>query len=299
MTMTVLLGADAEARKSRPVTLDPTSTASMAFVVVATECRDHWRTNEALLLESRAMPHLHQTRVGIRRLRSSFSLFRPLLDAVPGAFDVAHRLRTLALPLGPARDLDVLLTGPLADRLDTGQVAHLTGAREAAYDRVVTILRSSEWADAGHALDALLAGTTWPRVDDPPVRELAGRALEKRWHRVVGPVDRLAAMAPYARHRVRIEAKKLRYGCEFFASLYAVDTPRVVTDSGAELTGPVAFAWHVEQVQTALGAVNDHATADGLLRSVGSAAPAVDEHHLVDDAVDAVRALAALEPFWH
>jgi len=112
MTMTVLLGADAEARKSRPVTLDPTSTASMAFVVVATECRDHWRTNEALLLESRAMPHLHQTRVGIRRLRSSFSLFRPLLDAVPGAFDVAHRLRTLALPLGPARDLDVLLTAP-------------------------------------------------------------------------------------------------------------------------------------------------------------------------------------------
>ena len=46
------------------------------------------------------MPHLHQTRVGIRRLRSSFSLFRPLLDQVPGAFDVAHRLRTLALPLG-------------------------------------------------------------------------------------------------------------------------------------------------------------------------------------------------------
>jgi len=299
MTMTVLLGTDAEARKSRPVTLDPTSTASTAFVVVVTECTDHWRTNEALLLESRAMPHLHQTRVGIRRLRSSFSLFRPLLDAVPGAFDVAHRLRTLALPLGPARDLDVLLTGPLVDGLDTEQVAHLAGAREAAYDRVAAILRSSEWADAGHALDALLAGAPWPGVDDSPVRELAGDALEKRWHRVVGPVDRLAAMAPYARHRVRIEAKKLRYGCEFFASLYAVDTPRVVTDSGAELAGPAAFAWHVEEVQTALGAVNDHATADGLLRSVGSTAPAVDEHHLVDDAVDAVRALAALEPFWH
>jgi len=297
--MTVLLGTDAEARKSRPVTLDPTSTASTAFVVVVTECTDHWRSNEALLLESRAMPHLHQTRVGIRRLRSSFSLFRPLLDAVPGAFDVAHRLRTLALPLGPARDLDVLLTGPLVDGLDTEQVAHLAGAREAAYDRVAAILRSSEWADAGHALDALLAGAPWPGVDDSPVRELAGDALEKRWHRVVGPVDRLAAMAPYARHRVRIEAKKLRYGCEFFASLYAVDTPRVVTDSGAELAGPAAFAWHVEQVQTALGAVNDHATADGLLRSVGSTAPAVDEHRLVDDAVDAVRALAALEPFWH
>ena len=296
---TPLLGTDAEARKSRPVTLDPTSTASAAFVVVATECVDHWRTNEALLLESRAMPHLHQTRVGIRRLRSSFSLFRPLLDQVPGAFDVAHRLRTLALPLGPARDLDVLLTGPLVDGLGTDQVAHLAAARETAYDRVLTILRSGEWADAGFALDALLAGAPWPGLDDPSVIELAGQALEKRWRRVVGPVDRLAAMAPQARHRVRIEAKKLRYGCEFFASMYAVDTPHVVTDSGVELIGPLAFAWHVEQVQTALGAVNDHATADGLLRSVGSAAPAVDEHHLVDDAVDAVRALAALDPFWH
>ena len=296
---TPVLGTDAEARKSRPVTLEPMSTASAAFVVVATECIDHWRANEALLLQSRAMPHLHQTRVGIRRLRSSFSLFRPLLDQVPGAFDVAHRLRTLALPLGPARDLDVLLTGPLVDGLGPDQVAHLAAAREAAYDRVLTILRSGEWADAGFALDALLAGALWPGSDDPPVREIAGHALEKRWRRVVGPVDRLAAMAPQARHRVRIEAKKLRYGCEFFASMYAVDTPHVVTDSGVELIGPLAFAWHVEQVQTALGAVNDHATADGLLRTVGSAAPAVDEHHLVDDAVDAVGALAALDPFWH
>lgn len=296
--MTVWLGADADARKSRPVWLDPESTASAQLVVVASECSEHWRSNEALLLTSRAMAHLHQTRVGIRRLRSSFSLFRPLLREVPGAFDVAHRLRTLALPFGPARDLDVLLTGHLVDSLDAGQVAHLVAAREAAYDRVLMVLRSSDWADAGHALDALVTGAPWPGATDPPVRDVAGQALHKRWHRVVGPVDRLSSMTPQARHRVRIEAKKLRYGCEFFASLYSVDAARVVSGPGEERTRPLAFAWHVEQVQTALGAVNDHATADGLLRSVGSAAPAVDEPHLVHDAVAAVRALAALDPFW-
>ena len=52
-------------------------------------------------------------------------------------------------------------------------------------------------------------------------------------------------------------------------------------------------------MQTALGAVNDHAIADDLLRSVGSAAPGVDEHRLVDKAVDAVRSLAQVPPFWH
>ena len=299
MTGPVPLGADAEARKARAVVLDPSSTASEAFVVVATECTDHFSTNARLLLESRAMPHLHQTRVGIRRLRSSFSLFRPLLRDVPGAFLVAHRLRALALPFGPARDLDVLLSGPLVDDLDAAQVNRLRADREAAYDAVHAILRSPDWADAARSVDGLVLLAPWPGVADPRLPDLAAAALEKRWHRVVGHADRLAAMAPLERHRVRIEAKKLRYGCEFFASVYADDALSVVTDGGAELAGPLAFAWHVEQVQTALGAVNDHATADGLLRSVGSAAPAVDEHRLVEEAVDAVRSLAELRPFWH
>lgn len=298
MGVQVLLGAEAEARKSRPVTLDATSTASAAFVVCATECTDQWSTNAALLLESRAMPHLHQTRVGIRRLRSSFSLFRPLLRDVPGAFSIAHRLRALALPFGAARDLDVLLSGPLVDDLDDEQVTRLVADREAAYDVVHAILRSPDWADAVRSVRGLVLLAPWHGVDDLPVRDLADRSLEKRWHRVVGHVDRLAAMDPSGRHRVRIEAKKLRYGCEFFASLYPTDSPTVVTGSGEELAGPLAFAWHVEQVQTALGAVNDHATADGLLRAVGSAAPAVDEHRLVEEAVEAVRSLRAIRPFW-
>ena len=298
MGVAVELGADAEARKARPVTLDATGTASEAFVVVARECTDHWRTNAGLLLGSRAMPHLHQTRVGIRRLRSSFSLFRPLLCEVPGAFVMAHRLRALALPFGSARDLDVLLSGPLVDDLDDEQVARLVADREAAYDVVHAILSSPDWADAARSLDGLVLLAPWHGVADPPVRDLAAQALEKRWHRVVGRVDRLAAMPPTARHRVRIEAKKLRYGCEFFASLYPADGPVVLTGSGEQLSGPLAFAWQVEQVQTALGAVNDHHTADDLLRAVGSAAPEVDEHRLVADAVETVRSLAALDPFW-
>ena len=299
MRLPVDLGADAQARKAQPVTLDPAQTASQAWVVVATECIEHWRTNEALVLRSRAMPHLHQTRVGIRRLRSSFSLFRPLLGHVPGAFLVAHRLRALALPFGVARDLDVLLTGALVGDLDGDQVARLAADREAAYDTVLAVLVSPQWADASRSLDGYLLLAPWPGVPDPPVLELAARALEKRWHRVVGRVGSLAAMTPPERHRVRIEAKKLRYGCEFFASLYPDDGLEVVTGTGDELTGALAFAWHVEQVQTALGAVNDHATADGLLRSVGSAAPDVDEHRLVEEAVDAARSLAEVPPFWH
>jgi CHAD domain-containing protein len=104
-------------------------------------------------------------------------------------------------------------------------------------------------------------------------------------------------MSPAERHLVRIEAKKLRYGCEFFASLHP-DTPHGVTASGESLPRPLAFGRQAEQVQTALGLVNDHATAEHLLVGVGSHAPSVDEHRLVGEAVEAVRALATLDPFW-
>ena len=293
------LGTDAVPRKARAVTLTPDEPASVAFVAIATECVEHWRTNEALLLDSRAMPHLHQTRVGIRRLRCAFSLFRPLLRDVDGAKDVAHRLRTLALPFGPARDLDVLLAGHLVATLDGRQVTRLWEARETAYDGVLSVIRSPEWADAGHELDLLLASAHWGLTDDPPVRPLADAALDRRRHRVVGHAKRVARMSPARRHRVRIEAKKLRYGCEFFASLHDVDTPEVTTADGEVLVGALAWAWHVERVQSALGALNDHHTADHRLRTVGARAPSIDEQALLDAGVAAVRDLAAVPPFWH
>ena len=79
------LGADAEARKAAPgharpdVARHPRRSSSSPPSASTTGA-----PTRRCLLESRAMPHLHQTRVGIRRLRSSFSLFRPLLRDVAG-----------------------------------------------------------------------------------------------------------------------------------------------------------------------------------------------------------------------
>ena len=298
MSSEVDLGTDAVPRKSRPIVLDPDMNPTRAFFVVATECTEHWRTNEALLVHSRAMPHLHQTRVGIRRLRSAVSLLRPVLGRSSPVVDAAHRLRELALPLGLARDLDVILAGDVLQGSHKRQVARLWAAREAAYDEVLHVLGTKKWAKTRRAMDRALAELDARTSTDTSVTEVAGRALDKRWHRVAGVHDHVAAMTPAERHRVRIEAKKFRYGCEFFASLYAGDEPQVVTNGGEELTGPLAYAWHVENVQTALGAVNDHHTAEELLSSVGATSPAVDEEALVAEGVAACHRLAAVEPFW-
>ncbi|MBK8729145.1 MAG: CHAD domain-containing protein [Tetrasphaera sp.] len=54
---------------------------------------------------------LHQTRVGLRRFRSALSLFRRALDD-PQVEWLGDEVRELALPLGDARDLDVLMAEP-------------------------------------------------------------------------------------------------------------------------------------------------------------------------------------------
>lgn len=303
MSTTVDLGTDALPRKARPIALDPGMTATQAFVAVATECVEHWRTNEALLVHSRAMPHLHQTRVGIRRLRCAVSLFGPVLERHSPVVSAAHRLRELALPFGHARDLDVLLAGDILEGRHEREVAGLWAARQSAYDEVLHVLHRKRWSRASGALDRALVGVPWQLGDDPPVAELAAAALEKRWRRVAGKHDELPSMTPAQRHRVRIEAKKLRYGCEFFASLYPDDADaghalRVETSAGEVLTGPLAYAWYVEDVQSTLGAVNDHHIADTLLRSVGAGAPDVDEAALVEAGIQACERLAAIEPFW-
>lgn len=287
-----------EVRKARLPELEGTETASEAFVVIARECVDQWQSNEALLRSSRAMPHLHQTRVGIRRLRCAFSLFRPALREAPEGADIIHRLRALALPFGTARDLDVLLAGPLVETLKHGQVATLEASRERAHDQVATILGSADWLQMRLDLAAFLNAAPWGLTSDPPIHDVAGAALDKRWRRVVKRGALLAELPAHERHEVRIESKKLRYGCEFFSSLYAVDTPRVLTPKGVELVGPAAFGSVVEELQGTLGVLNDHATADLLLQSVGARAPGLDEEALTAEAVAAYTALAALRPFW-
>lgn len=303
MSTLVDLGTDALPRKARPILLSAGMSARTAFAVVATECTEHWRTNETRLVHSRAMPHLHQTRVGIRRLRSAVSLFRPVLEKQSPVVEAAHAIRELALPFGHARDLDVLLAGEVLDGRHEHEVVSLWQARRAAYDEVLHILGRPRWRRASASFDRALLAVPWLLGDDPPVGELAANALEKRWRRVAGQHDHIAEMSPAERHRVRIEAKKLRYGCEFFASLYpqasdAGSGLRVETSSGEVLTGPLAYAWYVEDVQSALGAVNDHHIADTLLRSVGASAPEVDEAALVNEGIAACERLAALEPFW-
>ncbi len=84
--------------------------------------------------------------------------------------------------------------------------------------------------------------------------------LRKRGKLLRGKAAPTAPATARVRHRVRIAAKKVRYAAEFFQSLYPLRRVRPYVDA---LTG----------LQDALGALNDVAVADGLLRQLADAHP--------------------------
>lgn len=224
---------------------------------------------------------VHQLRVGVRRLRSAFALFRDLLPEEPVA-GLRGELRWLGGELGPARDLDVFVTetlDPLAARFpDDASLKRLREAaqerRDQAYDRVRAALHSRRYSELALRLGGFVASRSWraqPLTPGSaqlfaPARTTAGALLARR-HRRIRRRARTATTAR-ERHALRIRVKKLRYACEFFASLYPDRHPKRMIRNLARL-------------QDVLGHLSDRVVAERVLDDVLAhlGPEARSEHH--------------------
>ncbi|WHO37963.1 CHAD domain-containing protein [Sphingobium sp. AP49] len=252
-----LLGAAVEAHKADPVTLDRMITTAAAFRQIALACIRHYRLNEALLLDTWRPAALHQMRVSLRRLRASFTIFKPILDPVR-ADHFSRALRGRFAILGEARNIDVLL-----DHCPTHNLRdEIMAARSQAYAHVKDELMS----DAGRRLmlDLLewLMDGDWlklsPRTHlrDTMAADFAGAVLDRQRKRFKKHGKMLKTGSDEERHRVRKDAKKLRYASEFFTTLFG--TVRQQRRYGQ-------FIEALEDVQDQLGILNDHSTARELI----------------------------------
>lgn len=276
--------------KAERVRLDPAMKASEAFLRIAQACLRHYRLNEALLLEQYEPKALHQARVAVRRLRSALTLFKPiLLEADVQRFQ--DELRWLAGMLGEARDLDVL-----AERVeDEAARQSLADAREAAHRRVGEWLRSArvrmllvdlaEWL----ALGAGCGGDA-----DAPATDFAASRLRRFRGKVHKGGRDMAKLPDDARHQVRKDAKKLRYGTEFFTDLFPASGQR---------RRHRAFVDALEALQERLGDLNDLVSAPDLLEQHGLARDTAlglkRKKKLVAGAADAHAELADARKFWN
>lgn len=251
------------ASKADRLRLDKHMTAGEAFGAIVHACLRHFGLNAPLVVERSLPEALHQARVALRRLRSALSLFKQVV-ADEAYAELKAELQELSQVLGQARNLDVYLS----DQVENGQprpddepgrepfLAEIERRRRAAYEDVIArlkspafgalLLRLVEWTEAG----------TWrtgtepdaAKARDRAVRRVAARLLQKRHRRVLRRGRHLAALDPHARHRVRIEAKKLRYASEFFAGL--ARRPKIIRRHEH-------FVAALEELQEALGALND------------------------------------------
>lgn len=286
-----LIEARPGSRKAEPITLADDMTAGEAFRTIAHGCLRHLRVNEDVLLERRDADALHQARVAIRRLRSAMSLFGDLLR--DDRFEsIKAELKRLSEPLGRARNLDIFLSETLpAERSRHPEdlqllnlEKHFESRRTEAYAIVVQRLRSDEWRQFVLDLVAWINAGPWLSEGDrarrdQPVPAFASAVLDK-WSRRVKKRGRdLAALSADERHRVRIATKKLRYGAEFFASLYP----------GKKATKHrKAFLVALSSLQDHLGVLNDIASSPALLYELTG--PDADEARpLTDRFVEAAK----------
>lgn len=285
-------GEEVAVTKARPIALDPDADAREGFAAVASACIHHFRLNEPLLLGAGTVEALHQSRVALRRLRSSFSSFKHLLAADPRGDLLGEELRWLAGALGTVRDLDVLIPkidGQARRRLADARVVALADARIAldslrARELMIDL---AEWL----AIGAWRMRPAEPLLASEPVRTIARDILKRHRKRLKKRGHRLARLGDHARHKARIEAKKLRYAAEFFASLWTSKKAKARHDR---------FLEALEKLQNRLGELNDRATAVGLLERYGIEMPAPDQSDkkLLGKAAKAYDQLMDIKPFW-
>ena len=304
------------AHKFEPPTLDPHLDAGQAFQAVARACLRQVATN-AERLRHRASPEvIHQLRVGLRRLRSLITSFKQVVaDARLPA--IKAELKWLTGELDAARNLDVLLHGDyraaVAQKEDAeglkGLGVRLRGARRMAYVRAAGAVESERFRRL--LLDLLVWIETGPWTiaektaarRERPIRRFAADELSRRRRKIAKRGAGLRALDPEGRHKLRIEAKKLRYAADAFAGIY--QRPKRAR----------AFIEALKRLQDDLGELNDIIVGERLAHEA-AASPGRSEtdsafvagritgaQHarigpLTDRAEAAIAAFADARPFW-
>jgi len=256
--------------KSLPSSIVRGMSPGEAFRSLALSCLLQLQRNERGAIDGQDPEYVHQARVAIRRLRSCFRVFAPVL--FPKFVSLyGPRWGALARQLGGARDWDVFLVETLAPleeafpgNADLARLREKSQAIQSAAQASASVALSRR--DYSQLLLAFSAALF--RVEPPTIelkdaagvgrmglRKFAVRCLKKRAEAVKKLAHKPSGLNDEQRHRLRIAFKKLRYALEFFTPLL----PRKRLKRYQE--GLVT-------IQDLLGRLNDQVTAERLIREL-------------------------------
>jgi inorganic triphosphatase YgiF len=245
-----------------PVAISAEANCQLAFQKIAGSCLKQIIANQELARDGDS-EGLHQTRVGLRRLRVAISLFGDMLRD-PQSHAIKRELKWIAGELGPARELDVFMKRvvmpAVAGKLQRPGIAALARdlrhRRHEAFGLAASAIESDRfrmlifdtaaWIDTGEwtsSADELVRA-----LRDQPILTAAVAEMKRRRKIILKRGAGLVEIDPKKRHRIRIKAKKLRYASEFFGGAFPGKKARSRRD---ELVAAL------ERLQDTLGDLND------------------------------------------
>ena len=224
-------------RKSKRPDYPDAATATEAFGTVLDECLAHISHNAIGVLEgdpALRVEHVHQLRVGIRRLRSALRSFAGWAPSPPDP--LVDGLRALFATLGQSRDRDVLASGVATLLAQIGAPPLKAPAGVASPDPAEAVRRSETQG-------LLLAWITWRTVlaerpapavepaatppdtaapeqgvDDADTFHRQAERRLRRWHRrIVADWKAFDELDDTGLHALRKRIKRQRYAVEFLA----------------------------------------------------------------------------------
>jgi len=200
---------------------------------------------------------VHRFRIGLRRLRSVLSAFSKVLPEEERRA-LSQRLGSIGRSYSPLREWDVFLAAtvqPLAESLpDEPSLIEIDAtAREARkralpdagglrhqVEDIVATIEEAQWLQRPTGAFEL----EW----DKDLKGFAGGLLAKRHRRIRKHLKKVDIADQSDFHKLRIEAKKIRYPAEMFGNLFE---PKLVDD----------YLDRLIAVQDALGHLNDSLVA--------------------------------------
>jgi CHAD domain-containing protein len=266
--------APSAAVKAAYLTLSKKMTVEQLFQAIATNCLVQVEANRAGVVQvldaengqgAESVECVHQMRVGLRRLRCAFGLFKKVLQ-VPA--QLRQEFDWLGTQLGAARDWDVLADSTIpvfvamvpAKAELAGLSPAVLGKAHAQHEVAAAALNSARYTQLMSNFTDWVQGCGWRGHLSPedqqhlaaPAMPFVCHALMQSRHRLFRQQQKIDAVSPQACHRVRITGKKMRYMAEFFVDLYPAKKMRATIAA-------------LSKLQDQLGALNDALVADRLL----------------------------------
>jgi inorganic triphosphatase YgiF len=245
--------------------LTPAMTAGDLLRLIVLNSFSHLTANDDCARLNLHVEGVHQCRISLRRLRSAFKIYRPLLRRKRIA-PIEDAARSLAAILGAARDLDVLqaeLLDPAIEALGEAEhlaplLASLAIRKAEAYQQVSQALVSAHYrrllidlCELAFAEDLGKTRGDAPALDQR-LGEFAASALSKAHDRLLERGNGFESLSKSGRHEVRIALKRLRYALDFFGSVFDGDSKK-------------KFMKRLTRLQDDLGRMNDVAVAERML----------------------------------